>query len=119
MGINFKEVYARRKKSNRINEYYLINLIMFVGICFVGIGIEQFFIIKTIIPYMILLIFIGGSVACAVVFSQLLIQLNSVEIPKLISLILSIISTKYFPLQIICTIIYLIQPRRIMRINDH
>lgn len=77
LGLLLGSVYVRRKKSNRINEYCIINLIMFVGICFVGIGIEQFFIIKTIIPYMILLIFIGGSVACAVVFWQLLIQLNT------------------------------------------
>lgn len=77
LGLLLGSIYIRRKKNDRINEYYLINLIMFVGICFLGIGIEQFLMIKTIIPYMIALILIGGSVACAVVFWQLLIQLNT------------------------------------------
>lgn len=46
---------------------YLINLIMFVGICFLGMGTAQSFIIKTVVPYMLALMLIGVSVACAAV----------------------------------------------------
>lgn len=77
LGLLLGSIYIRKKKNDTISEYNLINLILFVGICFLGISIGQFFIIKTIIPYMIALILIGGSVACAVVFWQLLIQLNT------------------------------------------
>lgn len=77
LGLLLGSIYIRKKKNDTISEYNLINLIMFVGICFLGISIGQFFMIKTIMLYMIALVLIGGSVACAVVFWQLLIQLNT------------------------------------------
>jgi Bacterial protein of unknown function (DUF894). len=77
VGLLLGSIYIRRKKNEMINEHYLINLMIFVGVCFLGISIGQFLIIKTVIPYMIALMLIGGGVACAAVYWQSLIQLNT------------------------------------------
>lgn len=77
LGMLLGSIYIRKKKNDIISEYNLMKLIMFVGICLLGISICQLFMIKTIIPYIVALILIGGSISCAGVFWQLLIQLNT------------------------------------------
>lgn len=79
VGLLLGSIFMGRNIIKSITEKVLIRLILIVGLLFTLLSILQFISIINLAPYLFIILLIGGFIACASVFWQSLIQLNTPE----------------------------------------